>query len=140
MRFVWPLLSARQGPARLRDRRHAEGSGGTRPMLSHPSHSPALTAELRGQEQFTAAGLPWYTRQNYPRVLEVMTDRESQPITYDRWLAQAERAIERARDAGYPTLKAHLDPDHFLIWCEERGMEPDNLARLAYVERVLTSH
>ena len=90
-------------------------------------------------EPITAAGLPWYARKNYPRVLEVMTDADQMPASYDHWLARAERAIERARKIGLPTLKAHLDPDQFLVWCETHDLAPDNRARVAYVERVLTA-
>ena len=108
-------------------------------MPMHTTHSPALTRSTRSLTEFTAAGLPWYSRAHYPRVLEVMVDRELLPDSYDHWLARAERAIERARAMGLPTLKAHLDPDHFLAWCEEREVLPDNLARVAFVEDVLTA-
>jgi len=90
-------------------------------------------------EPITAAGMPWYARKSYPRVLEIMADADQMPASYDHWLARAERAIERARAIGLPTLKAHLDPDQFLIWCESVDLAPDNRARVAYVERVLTA-
>ena len=94
---------------------------------------------MMNAEPITAAGLPWYARKNYPRVLEVMTDADQLPESYDHWLARAEFAIERAREIGLPTLKAHLDPDQFLLWCESYDLEPDNYARVAYVERMLTA-
>ncbi|RYZ64052.1 MAG: hypothetical protein EOP08_09760 [Proteobacteria bacterium] len=101
------------------------------------SNTPAGTA--RDDDSITAAGIPWYRRATYDRVLEVMTDSERLPETYDAWLARAERAIEQARNVGLQTLKAHLDPDQFLVWCDEHDLEPNNFARLAFVERVLTA-
>ena len=105
------------------------------PILEAPAR--ASNVPHNTSAPLTAAGLPWYARASYSRVLEVMDDRDALPECYDHWLARAELAIERAQGLGLRTLKAHLDPDQFLVWCEWHDLSPDSHARLAFVEATL---
>lgn len=89
------------------------------------------------QNSLQAAALPWYARDSYPRVLEVMQDRAHLPPSYDEWLARAEVVIEQARRKGYYPLKTHVDPDHFAAWCEAHGCEPDSDSRMDFIETLV---
>ena len=97
----------------------------------HETFPPSASLSLR------AAGVPWYARASYPRVLEVMEDRARLPASYDEWLARAEVVVEQARRQGYSPLKTHVDPDHFIAWCSEHDYEPDSDARMAFIEAVI---
>ena len=92
------------------------------------------------QNSLTAAAVPWYERASYPRVLEVMQDRAHLPASYDEWLARAEVVVEQARRRGYHPLKAYVDPDHFVAWCERNGCEADSDSRLEFIEALVLAN
>jgi hypothetical protein len=50
-------------------------------------------------------GLPWYNREDYLRIRDMMTDRHNLASTYDSCAK----------------------------WCTEKGLEPDSAARIKYV-------
>lgn len=79
---------------------------------------------------------PWFDRESYPRILEIMADPDLLPPSYDRWLKQAQRVLEKARRSGQRPIRAHIDPDRFLAWCTDNGLQPDSLARLAFARHV----
>jgi hypothetical protein len=82
---------------------------------------------------------PWFDRESYSRILEVMADRDLMPPTYDRWLRQSQRVLEKARREGQRPIRAHIDPDQFVDWCNDNDMLPDSVARLAYAGVVARS-
>jgi hypothetical protein len=98
-------------------------------MLRHHTSS---TQETRGGTGLKGTPFPWFDRESYPHILEVMLDHDLLPPTYDRWLKQAQRVLEKARRDGLKPIRAHIDPDRFLAWCADNGSEPDGMARLAY--------
>ncbi len=75
---------------------------------------------------------PWFDRESYPRVLEVMLDHDLMPNSYDRWLKQSQRVLEKARRDGQKPIRVHIAPESFLAWCQENGWPPDSMARLTY--------
>lgn len=77
-------------------------------------------------------GIPWYRRDNYRRVLEVMIDRDILPRTFDKWLGLAEKAERRLQKEGHIVLRASLDADEFVKWCRAKGRDPDASARAAW--------
>ena len=82
--------------------------------------------------QLSGVAFPWFDRESYPRILEVMVDHDLLPASYDRWLKQAQRVLDKARREGQRPIRAHIDPDRFLGWCAENDCPPDSMARLAY--------
>jgi hypothetical protein len=77
--------------------------------------------------------LPWYSRETYPRILALVTDRHSFASTYDQWLMAAENNELVAQQSGLTIRRVMIDPDAFAQWCGEQGMAPDRAARMAYV-------
>lgn len=75
------------------------------------------------------AGINWYRREDYPRILEVMEDRHLLAPTYDEWLRAAEKGIQHFTDKGLIAIKAEIEPESFLAWCKERGLKVDAKAR-----------
>jgi len=92
--------------------------------------------EFRDSSRLNGTPFPWFDRESYPHVLEVMSDRDLLPPSYERWLKQAQRVLEKARRDGQRPIRAHIDPDRFLAWCAEHGHSPDGMARLAYAGHV----
>ena len=84
------------------------------------------------QTPIKAAGLCWYTRQNYARVLAVMADAEKLPRSYDKWRKEAEAAEQRFRAQGWIVHRIDCDADAFLAWCTARNVDADAKARIAF--------
>ena len=95
-------------------------------------HHASFGKESRDGPRLNGTPFPWFDRESYPHVLEVMVDRDLLPPSYDRWLKQSQRVLEKARRDGLKPIRAHIDPDRFLAWCGENGWAPDGMARLAY--------
>jgi hypothetical protein len=78
-------------------------------------------------------GLPWYRREDYSRIREMMADRHNLASTYETWLAAAENNETVGRQAGLHVTRILIEPEAFAQWCAEKGMEPDSAARRDYV-------
>lgn len=96
------------------------------------------------KSQARGIGIPWYRRDNYRRIREVMADRDILPPTFDKWLGLAETAERRLRKEGHLVFRAPLDADEFVKWCRIKGCATDASARAAWgsqfaCERVLGS-
>ena len=77
-------------------------------------------------------GLPWYSREDYPRIRAMMTDRHNLASTYEAWLASAENNEIVGQQAGLRIERIMIEPGAFAAWCEERGLEPNSAARMKY--------
>src|SRR5690349_3251657 len=78
-------------------------------------------------------GLPWYSREDYPRIRDMMIDRHNLAPTYDGWLAAAENNESVGQQAGLQITRIMIAPEAFAAWCVEKGLEPDSTARMSYV-------
>jgi hypothetical protein len=78
-------------------------------------------------------GLPWYRREDYQRIREMMTDPHTLAPTYETWLAAAENNEAVGREAGLQVRRILIEPDAFAQWCAEKGVEPNGAARRDYV-------
>ncbi|MBM1171721.1 hypothetical protein [Microvirga arabica] len=78
-------------------------------------------------------GLPWYRREDYPRIREMMADRHNLAPTYESWLAAAENNEEVGRQAGLHVSRILIEPEAFARWCAKKNVEPDSAARRDYV-------
>ena len=79
-------------------------------------------------------GLPWYSREDYPRVREMMSDRHNLASTYEQWLAAAENNESVGRQAGLDIVRVMIEPDAFARWCAGKGVEPGSAARMDYAK------
>jgi hypothetical protein len=78
-------------------------------------------------------GLPWYRREDYQRIREMMTDRHNLASSYETWLAAAENNETVGRGAGLQIRRILIEPEAFARWCAAKGLEPDAAARRDYV-------
>lgn len=79
-----------------------------------------------------ATGIPWYYRQDYPRILEIMVDAADLPRTYDQWRQRAEKLQREIERLGGVAVPAVIDPGTFPDWCRARGLNIDAEGREAF--------
>jgi hypothetical protein len=63
--------------------------------------------------QTRAIGIPWYFRQDYRRILDIMKDADTLPTTYDAWLRKAEKVESDYKRQGFVVVRAIIDPSKF---------------------------
>ncbi len=80
-----------------------------------------------------AAGLAWYRREDYPRILEMMADRSEMHDTYDEWLRDAERLEQHLASEGHAPTHVIIDPEIFRSWCDQHNLKPVAKARTRFV-------
>lgn len=90
-------------------------------------------------KQTRIVGIPWYFRQDYARILEIMEDAHLLPATYDRWLKRAEEVEGNFRRQGHVVVRAIIDPSKFSIWCEANSLNVDANARTRWANEVAYS-
>lgn len=86
--------------------------------------------------KISAVAVPWYKREDYARILEVMSDAHLLPPTFEKWEWRANQVIDQVKNSGSVPVKAHLEPDAFVAWCKGRGMDLDAKARIAFANHV----
>ena len=81
--------------------------------------------------------LPSYGRSDYPALLEVFSDSNRLPTTYDAWLERAEKIEQHFQSAGFKIARIWIRPIPFAAWCKERNVSPDQVARLIFVNEAV---
>ncbi len=79
-----------------------------------------------------AIGIAWYRREDWDEVRQLFVDRDSLPVTYDDWLAEAEEVLMELSAQGHSVEKAPIDPRAFAVWCAMRGLDLDAKARAQF--------
>jgi len=74
-------------------------------------------------------GVGWYIREDYPRILEVMTDAGKLPRTYEEWLEGVESGERNLKMQGRMVIRVIIRADDFVAWCSARGLECNGEAR-----------
>lgn len=77
-------------------------------------------------------GIPWYRRDDYPRILEIMADSHVLSPTYDEWEKRAHIAERDVIASGRTPYRAYIDPDKFRAWCVMRGRDVDGSSRIKF--------
>jgi hypothetical protein len=81
----------------------------------------------------SVVALPWYARGDYPALLQLFSDSDLLPATYDGWLERAQVVERQFPKAGFGVAKIRIRPAPFAAWCKERNVSPDQVARLTFV-------
>ncbi len=77
----------------------------------------------------TIAGIPWFHPERYDVARATMADADRLPLTYDDWLAGAERRERRERASGKAPERVFVDDGAFVTWCREHKRPLDRKAR-----------
>lgn len=78
-------------------------------------------------------GLAWYRAEQWPRLLEVSSDREELEETHDEWMSGAKKTLRNFLIEGVNAIKVDVDVDDLIRGCKERGFEIDGSSRATYV-------
>jgi len=89
-----------------------------------------------GYPAMVGIGMPWYTRDNFQRVREVMVDRDKLHDTFDQWEKAAKQGEANLKAGGKIVVRANLDADKFAAWCAERDLETNASARNQFAAEV----
>ena len=54
--------------------------------------------------------LPWYARSDYPALLDLFSDENKLPTTYDAWLKRAEGVEQIFQSAGFDVARIWIHP------------------------------
>lgn len=84
------------------------------------------------QAKDVAIGVAWYRREQWPRLLEIASDRDKLEDSYDEWLAGAVKALGMLGSQGLNPVKVDIDTEELLAWCASRNLPVDAKARVAY--------
>ena len=84
-----------------------------------------------------SVGVPWYGREDYPRILAVMEDADTLAPTYEEWLMAAENNQAEARRVGVEVVRVPIEPDTFVRWCADRGSPRTRASRVEFVNEVM---
>lgn len=77
-------------------------------------------------------GIPWYKREDYPRLLQIFEDSAKLPVTFDGWLSKAENIAKKFEERGVLVVRAVIDPDTFSAWCASQKLKVDASARTMF--------
>jgi hypothetical protein len=82
-------------------------------------------------------GIAWFKDElTYRRALAIFTDSENMPATYEDWKALVGRQCEEIKGGGNIAVRADIDPETFIDWCNSRGFKADSQCRTAFVNHV----
>jgi len=68
---------------------------------------------------------PWYRREEYALIREIMDDGDTLPLNFDEWEKNAESERAAAKREGVSIIPVFLDPDEFFTFCKEKKISPD---------------
>jgi hypothetical protein len=88
--------------------------------------------ERRGPNARTAFAVAWYSPEDWHRLREGAADPEALETTYEEWVATANSALQKIRNAGLSAEKVQVNVDELISWCEAQGLALDGHARARY--------
>ena len=74
-------------------------------------------------EDVIIAGIPWFTKDSYPRCLEIFDDPGDYPDTFNEWIAKAKETEKKLLRLGAKVIRAEIDPNTFPAWCAMNGFD-----------------
>jgi hypothetical protein len=91
-------------------------------------------ADFKSAVRIFEAGMPnfapWYRREDYALMREIMEDRDTLPLNFDEWEKEAESQRAAKKQEGVNLEPVFVSPDEFLAFCNEKHI-PCNSAKCA---------
>ena len=75
---------------------------------------------------------PWYRREEYALMREIMDDGEKLPLNFDECEKNAESERAAAKREGVTLISVFLDPDEFFTFCKEKKISPNRATAAAF--------
>ena len=71
-------------------------------------------------------GIAWFKDElTYRRALTIFTDSGNMPATYEDWKALVRRQCKEIKGCGNIAIRADIDPETFIDWCNGHGFRAD---------------
>lgn len=83
-------------------------------------------------------GMPWFRREDFPRIKSLMEDGQRLHRTWEEWHAAAQKGEQSLQAQGHVVHRAVLLPDEFVAWCAARGIGLNAKSRMHFA--ALTAH
>ena len=84
---------------------------------------------MRRFDEVDAVAVIWWSRDEYPRVLQTMTDARKLPPSFDHWEERAHEAISMIISQGGKPIRVETSVDKFVTYCTIRGLNFDARGR-----------
>lgn len=82
-------------------------------------------------------GVAWFKDEPaYRRALAIFIDSGNMPATYEEWKTLVRRQCEEIKGSGNIALRADIDPETFIDWCNSHGSKADSQGRTAFVNYI----
>ncbi len=81
--------------------------------------------------------LPWYREEDWQALMTVFADGSAFETDYQGWRQSAEGLARILETEGQSVRRIVIDPQGFMDWCTERGLEPDADARIAFADEAV---
>jgi hypothetical protein len=75
---------------------------------------------------------PWYRRDEYALIREIMEDGETFPLAFDDWEKNAESERTAALREGVSIIPVFIDPVAFFSFCNEKKISPNSATRAEF--------
>jgi len=87
------------------------------------------TRRARGM---TVLSIAWYRREQWERLREISADRDDLESNYEEWRLAAEKTFLELCGARMAPVKALVDVEEPLSWCQSQGRPVDAKARAEF--------
>ena len=75
---------------------------------------------------------PWYRRDEYALMREIMNDGATLPLSFDEWEKNAESERAVAKSEGLSIIPVLFAPDEFFAFCSEKKISPNRATAAAF--------
>ena len=75
---------------------------------------------------------PWYRREEYALMREILHDGETLPLAFDEWEKNAESEGTAAKRNGVNIIPVFIKPDEFFSFCQEKKIAPNRATAAAF--------
>ena len=76
---------------------------------------------------------PWYRREEYALIREIMDDgKDTFPLSFDEWEKNAESERAVAKREGVSIIPVLFAPDEFFAFCREKKISPNRATAAAF--------
>lgn len=75
---------------------------------------------------------PWYRREEYALIREIMEDGETFPLAFDDWEKNAESDRATAKREGVTVIPVFIEPVAFFSFCHEKKISPNSETRAGF--------
>lgn len=80
-----------------------------------------------------AVGAYWIKEEDYPALLDVFTDGNKMPRSWNEWLKMAEEMEQGLKAYGHPVMRVYIDPKTFPAWCSAHDTTPGSQGRRKFI-------